>query len=42
MFRVQRELEATDDDEQVENEILLCEQLVQLIRDDEGEGLEVM
>lgn len=40
MLQELREFEVTDDDEQVANEILLREQLVQLIRDDEGEGLE--
>jgi hypothetical protein len=40
MFQVQQELEATDDDEQVEDEILLREQLVHLIRDEVGEVLE--
>lgn len=40
MFQELIELEVTDDDEQVVNEILLREQQVQLIRDEVGEGLE--
>ncbi len=40
MLQELNELEVTDDDEQVVNEILLREQQVQLIRDEVGEGLE--
>jgi hypothetical protein len=40
MLQELNELEVTDDDEQVVNEILLREQQVQLIRDEVGEVLE--